>query len=290
MLNILPMMVRRARGSIYSPSSHLLVSGHRDYWSSTNTTYFSYTGSGTTTTLDSSGNSTVQEFSSTVEALGSITPTASSSSGYQFTIEGDFTTFSLYPSSFTSTASWKYVSTIDQCVLDGVTTCASMFRGMSILASCCDLAIPEGVTDANNMFRFAKVMAAAPMVTFPSTIEDISYFFSTCTAMASLPSGFAIPANAVNLTYMFYNCKGAFAIPTFPDAFTNPNISSTNKLKLQHMFEYDNAMTGTAPADKLWNNSFFATGTSSLFDACFSQCSALSNYAQIPTTWGGTAA
>lgn len=51
-------------------------------------------------------------------------------------------------------------------------------------------------------------------------------------------------------------------------------------IKISDMFRYDSNVTGTVPANKLWNS-----GKSFNSTTCFNRCTSLTNYDEIPDGW-----
>ena len=106
------------------------------------------------------------------------------------------------------------------------------------------------------------------------------HIFDGCRSLVSLPEGFKIcSANAENIQDNFSGCTALQADITniWPSSFTQ------SKINIGNCFLNCGNITGTAPAELLWNNpnvTWTATG-------CFSGCTKLTNYNEIPSSWGG---
>lgn len=118
------------------------------------------------------------------------------------------------------------------------------------------------------------------IIKWPTEIEDCSSMFDKARYLTSLPEGYKIP-NASSYVAMFNDCVNLSADITniWPD-----KIKATHQDSFRNMFKNCENITGTAPADKLWNNTSLQESDSNGM-ATFYGCEKLSNYDQIPSKW-----
>ena len=112
-------------------------------------------------------------------------------------------------------------------------------------------------------------------------LTNCAGMFENCLNLTSIPPTLFLPRNVSDMSYMFWHTP-LLEIPAtlWPDGYRPTSIS------LAHAFEQSSVrtdMTGTIPADRLWND------TSVTWNAidCFKNCDSLDNYDEIPSVWGG---
>ena len=131
-------------------------------------------------------------------------------------------------------------------------------------------------TTFSNTFASILTLTSVPNGLFdnvPNATTFSSCFFA-CTALTSVPSTlFDLNVNATNFSGTFRNCLSLTNVLQFT---YNTNVTIFNNV--YNMSSTSNALTGTAP--ELWNRTPTPAGT-----AAFRNCTALSNFASIPSTW-----
>lgn len=195
------------------------------------------------------------------------------------------------------------INTIEVTMLsDTINTCASMFRDCSELTSF-SAKIPRKCTDCSNMFNNCLMLQYIVSVAIPISVSSCKNMFSWCNSLQNLPEDLTILNDGCDCSGMFHRCE---ILKTIPAKFKIPTRSSSyyamfrecfyltddiNKLlpdefnydgtiDLSFMFSDSTGITGTAPADKLWNSGkIFKTS------GCFYNCASLSNYNSIPFDW-----
>jgi hypothetical protein len=142
--------------------------------------------------------------------------------------------------------------------------------------------IPSDLFDYSpKVTTFSNAFASTPITSIPTGLFDTTTLateftscFSNCTSLSSVPSTlFDLNTSAINFSSTFRNCISV----TSPLQFTY-NTSVTTFASIYFMSTTANAMTGTAPT--LWLRSPLPSGTTA-----FRNCTALTNYASIPTNW-----
>ena len=196
------------------------------------------------------------------------------------------------------------------------------FGGCTSLSS-----IPSGLFDNNTQAKFFGCcfgncfsLSSIPAGLFDKNTQatDFHYCFSDCILLSSIPAGlFDNNTQVVTFSSCFYGCSSLSSIPTglfdnntlatnFDYCFSscsilvlNENIfSATNshdrfsgkKMSFSYCFKDVGKLLspgsgGTAP--DLW--SYDKGGASWTTTDCFANATHLSNYASIPTAWGGVA-
>jgi len=163
-----------------------------------------------------------------------------------------------------------------------VTTFRDTFRDCSNITG-----IPSGLFYKNiNAEIFQQTFALCPQITsIPSGLFDNnvnattfrSCFFAgkTGSAISSIPSGLFINnINAEDFYEVFRGCSNITGIPS------NIFNASSPITTFYRGFYGCTSLTGNAP--ELWNTWPVATG-----DGCFTNCTGLTNWGDIPSSWGG---
>lgn len=166
-----------------------------------------------------------------------------------------------------------------------VKTCAYMFQrcfgnAFNLPAG---FIIPNSVTDCSGMFKqcFGNAFVLPSGFVLSSNVTSIGEMFYQCTgnAFTSLPASFVIPASCRNMEFMFAYCSKLTA--DISNIF--PTWATGISMAIGAAF-IGTKITGTAPADKLWNRTditWFQYTTA----APFLGVTTLSNYASIPVGW-----
>ena len=261
------------------------------------------------------GDGTIQNFSGTDE---NITHNYSSEAEYIITITGNHSTFQApsetikaiqLSNTITNCGQMFYgcssLTTISETftIPNSVTMCWRMFYGCSSLTTIpSTLTIPNSVIDCSSMFFDTRLTEIPSTFTIPNSVTYCSSMFRDCSSLTEIPSTLTIGNSVINCTGMFYGCSSLTTIPstfTIPNSVTDcsymfyrcsslisdiSNILSdeftATSIKLNYMFYRCSKITGTAPADKLWNSN-------KTFESvkCFYNCTSLTNYDEIPATW-----
>ena len=162
---------------------------------------------------------------------------------------------------------------------NSVTTCAFMFYYCSSLTTIpSTFTIPKSVTGCFYMFQGCSSLTAIPeTLTIPNLVTNCSSIFKGCSSLTTIPETLTIPNSVTTCSYMFDGCSSLISDISniWPSTW-----NYTGTINLAHMFSDCSKVVGTVPADKLWDSgkTFSPAG-------CFSNCTSLDNYAEIPDDW-----
>jgi len=152
--------------------------------------------------------------------------------------------------------------------------CETAFSATNITTLPSGFSLPHA-TAANGCFQMCYNLTALPDgFEIGSSCANIGAFVRYDAALQYIPNSFVIPSGASNMFVMFQG-SGIARLPNFPQAFTETTID------IRSAFSNCAAMTGTAPAALLWEDTSKTWSSSS----CFNGCTSLSNYADIPSGW-----
>jgi len=170
-----------------------------------------------------------------------------------------------------------YTITISGFGLAEVVSFNSAFQATKLSSIPSDLFdYSPSATTFSNTFASILTLTSVPNGLFdnvPNATTFSSCFFA-CTALTSVPSTlFDLNVNATNFSGTFRNCLSLTNVLQFT---YNTNVTIFNNV--YNMSSTSNALTGTAP--ELWNRTPTPAGT-----AAFRNCTGLSNFASIPSTW-----
>ena len=160
--------------------------------------------------------------------------------------------------------------------------------------------IPEGLFDNNTQatdfgfcFSDCPSLSSIPAGLFDNNTQatDFGYCFSDCPSLSSIPSGlFDNNTLATNFDYCFSGCSILVLNENIFSAINSHDRFSGKKMSFYYCFKDVGKLLspgsgGTAP--DLW--SYDKGGASWTTTDCFANATHLSNYASIPTAWGGVA-
>ena len=160
--------------------------------------------------------------------------------------------------------------------------------------------IPEGLFDNNTQatdfgfcFSDCPSLSSIPAGLFDNNTQatDFGYCFSGCTSLSSIPSGlFDKNTLATNFDFCFSGCSILVLNENIFSATNSHDRFSGKAMSFYYCFENVGKLLspgsgGTAP--DLW--SYDKGGASWTTTDCFANATHLSNYASIPTAWGGVA-
>ena len=160
--------------------------------------------------------------------------------------------------------------------------------------------IPEGLFDNNTQatdfgfcFSDCPSLSSIPAGLFDNNTQatDFGYCFSGCTSLSSIPSGlFDKNTLATNFDFCFSGCSILVLNENIFSATNSHDRFSGKEMSFYYCFENVGKLLspgsgGTAP--DLW--SYDKGGASWTTTDCFANATHLSNYASIPTAWGGVA-
>ena len=169
------------------------------------------------------------------------------------------------------------------------------FFGCTSLSS-----IPTGLFDKNTLatdfgfcFSDCPSLSSIPAGLFDNNTQatDFGYCFSRCTSLSSIPSGlFDKNTLATNFDFCFSGCSILVLNENIFSATNSHDRFSGKEMSFYYCFENVGKLLspgsgGTAP--DLW--SYDKGGASWTTTDCFANATHLSNYASIPTAWGGVA-
>ena len=160
----------------------------------------------------------------------------------------------------------EFYRTFSDCT--GLTSLpANLFANCSNLEWCCEIFYNcTGLTSLS-----------ATLFANCSNVESFYRTFSDCTGLTNLPENlFAGCSNARSFYYTFFNCGSLINIPEnlFANCADADDFIAT--------FAYCHNLTGVAP--ELWTITF-PDGNWVDGEACFYECTNLSNYEDIPDLW-----
>ena len=160
--------------------------------------------------------------------------------------------------------------------------------------------IPSGLFDNNtqanffdNCFSGCTSLSSIPTGLFDKNTlaTDFNTCFEDCTSLSSIPSGlFDKNTLATNFDYCFSGCSILVLNENIFSATNSHDRFSGKKMSFSYCFKDVGKLLspgsgGTAP--DLW--SYDKGGASWTTTGCFANATHLSNYASIPTAWGGVA-
>ena len=162
---------------------------------------------------------------------------------------------------------------------NSVTNCHAMFQNCSSLTTIPEtLKIPNSVTNCAYMFNGCSSLTAIPeTLTIPNSVTDCSQMFYGCASLTAIPSTLTIPNSVTNCSRMFNGCS---SLTSDISNIWPSNWNSTGTIDLRYMFNRCSKIVGTVPADKLWNS-----GKTFSSSSCFTGCTSLTNYDEIPGDW-----
>ena len=169
------------------------------------------------------------------------------------------------------------------------------FSGCTSLSS-----IPSGLFDNNTLatnfgfcFSACHSLSSIPEGLFDNNTQatDFVFCFSDCPSLSSIPAGlFDNNTQATDFGYCFSGCSILVLNENIFSATNSHDRFSGKKMSFSYCFENVGKLLspgsgGTAP--DLW--SYDKGGASWTTTDCFANATHLSNYASIPTAWGGVA-
>ena len=169
------------------------------------------------------------------------------------------------------------------------------FSGCTSLSS-----IPSGLFDNNTLatnfgfcFSACHSLSSIPEGLFDNNTQatDFGFCFSDCPSLSSIPAGlFDNNTQATDFGYCFSGCSILVLNENIFSATNSHDRFSGKKMSFSYCFENVGKLLspgsgGTAP--DLW--SYDKGGASWTTTDCFANATHLSNYASIPTAWGGVA-
>lgn len=131
----------------------------------------------------------------------------------------------------------------------------------------------------NYIFRQTGITEIPESFEFPDTavLQNLHSVFAGCNNLMTFHENFRLPPYGVIYSSFFQSCQNlASDISHVFDDFTG------NRKNVYGIFEHCEKITGTAPADILWNNTDI-TWTNNTY--CFRNCTQLTNYDDIPAEW-----
>ena len=138
--------------------------------------------------------------------------------------------------------------------------------------------ISNSITDCSRMFYICSSLTTIPeTLIIPNSVTDCLNMFYWCSSLTEIPSTFTIPNSATVCTAMFSGCT---SLKSDISNIWPSTWNSTGTITLVAMFQNCSKVVGTVPADKLWNS-----GKTFSSDRCFSNCTSLTNYDEIPAGW-----
>ena len=161
---------------------------------------------------------------------------------------------------------------------NSVEDCGSMFYRCENLTSIpSSLTIPDSVNLCNSMFSGCESLTSVPSTfTLGNSVTQCIGMFEDCYKLTSFSSSFKIIDSGPDCTRMFSDCYKL----TWDISNIWPDFTRSGPMLISTMFAYCHNITGTVPADKLWNSGKTFNST-----RCFEECTSLTNYDEIPDGW-----
>jgi hypothetical protein len=146
----------------------------------------------------------------------------------------------------------------------------------------------NSLTSMNGMFsNCSGLTRIEDSVQIPDTVTDMANAFSECNNLVYVPASLRMPAKCTDYSNAFYIVGLVVDMTHWFDKFADTPAGT--KIKMYYGFGgYQGTgvtgVTGTLPANLLWNNPNI-TWKSTAY--CFYGRTGLSNYNEIPSSWGG---
>ena len=164
-----------------------------------------------------------------------------------------------------------------------------------------------GFTSFERAFYRCSNLVSLPVgsITGAENVENFSRCFAHCTSLATIPVDlFRYCVNVTTFEYCFYNCTSLTSIPTdlfkytvnvttfeycfsrcrklaLPTSIFNLTALQAKKPAMTQCFLVSSTLySHTGTVQPIWNYITIATNNS-----CFRNCTALTNYSQIPELW-----
>lgn len=172
------------------------------------------------------------------------------------------------------------LTSIPQFNTSSVTRMQGMFRSCYALRSV-PLLDMSNVTLAGTMFQYCSALNSVPLFDF-SSLTSASGMFQYCYSLINIP--LFNTENVTNMAYMFSTCLSVSKIPL---------LNTTKATAMHYMFDGCKNVTQGALAlyQQAANQTTPPTSHSYTFRNCGSNTvSGAAELAQIPSSWGGTAA
>ena len=161
---------------------------------------------------------------------------------------------------------------------NSVTNCSRMFMFCSITTISETFTLGNSVTNCSSMFNGCYNLTAIPStLTIPDSVTNCSGMFSECSNLTTIPETFTLGNSVTNCSWMFKECV---SLTSDISNIWPSTWNSTGTINVSQMFYYCSKVVGTVPADKLWNS-----GKTFNSNRCFSNCTSLTNYSEIPNSW-----
>ena len=161
-----------------------------------------------------------------------------------------------------------------------VTSMKEMFRGCSALTSV-SLFDTSNTTDMSHLFRNCSALTEVPLFDTSSVI-DTSYMFGSCSSLTKVP---LFDTSSVKfMGSMFSNCTSLTKVPLFDTSSVTNTVSmfgNCTSVESGALALYQQLSTQTTPPVD-HNYTFQSCGSNTTTGAA--------ELAQIPASWGGTAA
>ena len=161
-----------------------------------------------------------------------------------------------------------------------VTNMKFMFSGCTALVSV-PLFNTASVTEMEYMFFNCPGLTSVPLFN-TSSVTDMSYMFYNCAGLTSVP--LFNTASVTYMMFMFQNCSGLTSVPLF-------NTSSVTDMS----WMFDKCTNVASGALALYQQASTQANPPSSHNKTFAGCGSSTptgqaELAQIPSSWGGTAA
>lgn len=140
----------------------------------------------------------------------------------------------------------------------------------------------NSLTSLQNSFEsFSALQRIEDTVQIPSGVTSMNRAFYACSGLSYVNPNLRLPKSCINFHRAFQQASVPADITHWFDDFAD--ISGAN-IDFSRIFNVAAGVTGTVPADLLWNNPNI---TFSVTTYAFSGCTGLTNYNEIPSAWGG---
>lgn len=140
--------------------------------------------------------------------------------------------------------------------------------------------VSNGVTVMNNWCGYGKIRAIGTKFSLPPNLVNMNSFARYGSLPADAASKLQFPDSVNNLSVAFENLGGSdFDVTHIFDKWVTK--SRSRSVRQAFALYNRNVIVGTAP--DLWNQGFTFSDTRS----AFGNCTRLTNYNEIPASWGG---
>lgn len=176
------------------------------------------------------------------------------------------------------------------CMFDGCTSLRAIYGNYTISFNCSQ----NYSYDQDDRGRYQRIFCDCTSLKIIQPILDFSYcvylpyIFNNCSQLDTLNIN-TLPDCLIDASHMFYECNNlSLDISNLfsSNGIGNHSQANSNQIHIDQMFQNCSYLYGYIPADVLWESEKDNIESNDMFKGCTN----LSNYNDIPYTYGGIAA